>query len=123
MTENKVDWCHTCKKMTAHEMRGKGNYVCCTCTPRKENPAKPIKKNPAKVVKKKRLRSIFTNTRITADMAAEILEKRLSGVRTEDLAIEYGVSVQTIQDHTRGFTATKAMIIKWIDERIAEGVK
>jgi transposase len=56
-------------------------------------------------------------------MAASILEKRLAGVRTEDLAKEYGVSIQTIQDHVRGFTATKAMIIKWIDERIQEKMK
>jgi uncharacterized protein (DUF433 family) len=56
--------------------------------------------------------------KITPQMATEILERKLAGETTRELAKAYNVSVQTIQDHIRGFTATKSMITKWIDERI-----
>ena len=105
-----IDWCHTCLKMTPHQRDKKKNWICLKCKPLAEAKAKE---------KKTRSRSMFPNTKITADMAADILEQRLAGVSTSDLAKKYNVSVQTIQDHTRGFTATKAMVFKWIDERIA----
>jgi len=96
--------------MTPHRRDSRHNWICLKCKPEGVPPEK---------AKKRRARSLFPNTKITADIAAAILEKRLAGVSTHDLAKEYGVSVQTIQDHTRGFTATRAMIFKWIDERIA----
>ena len=103
-----VDWCNTCCKMTPHQRDKKHNWICLKCKPLAEPK-----------VKQTRARAMFSNTKITADMAADILEQRLAGVSTSDLAKKYNVSVQTIQDHTRGFTATKAMVFKWIDERIA----
>jgi ribosome-binding protein aMBF1 (putative translation factor) len=105
-----IDWCHTCLKMTPHQRDKKKNWICLKCKPAVEKKA---------IEKKIRSRAMFSNTKITADMASAILEKRLAGVSTRDLAKEYNVSVQTIQDHTRSFTATKAMVFKWIDERIA----
>ena len=103
----KIDWCHVCAKMTPHKTI-KRSWVCLKCTP-------PTGLALQAAAPKKKTK----NTKITADMAAEILERRLAGETSAELAVVYGVSVQTIQDHVRGFSATKAMVIKWIDERIA----
>ena len=104
----KIDWCHTCAKMTPH-MMVKKDWTCLKCSPQPLGVPKFPPPAPRRGV---------GNTKITADMAAEILERRLAGETSAELAEAYGVGVQTIQDHVRGFVATKAMILKWVDERI-----
>lgn len=105
-----IDWCHNCRKMTKHQFVKK-NWTCLECLP----------------VSSKKINNSFVrvrkNSKITPENMALLLERRLSGEKSKDLAKEFGCSVQTIQDHVRGFVATRALINKWIDERIIALVK
>jgi len=98
----RIGWCDKCLQMTNHSVNP---WACLKC--------KPTKNRPKRIYQCK----------ITPEMATVILERRLAGETTRELAKAYNVSIETIQDHIRGFTATKAMIIGWIDERIKENKK
>lgn len=108
----KIGWCDTCLKLTTHSEKP---WKCLKCSP------KAIKKARAVAATNR-----GTNPRarkITADQAAEMLERKLAGESTASLAVAYGVSIQTAQDYIKGFTATKAMIVKWVDQRIDQRLK